>query len=208
MLCQRTVILAWKWFLFSLCTRGQCRVYYIYHVETILDAWFYLRFYISCGVAVTVRSHKKEFQVIFKGILNFWCCLNFWGRRHFWGRLHFCINFWGHLLNLLDEIIKFALYTFFSSNLSWKNQDIQIYKKTYRNWQVGPVLTPLVLDKNVFVVKKLFLKPEKTLKSYKVHLGALGTLIIFCQKIAISRELNIWLTSDLSVNSCLSIMVQ
>ena len=30
-----------------------------------LDAWYYFRFNISCGVAVTLRSHQIEFQVIF-----------------------------------------------------------------------------------------------------------------------------------------------
>ena len=30
---QYTVVFAWKWRLFSLYAHGQCRVYYIYHVE-------------------------------------------------------------------------------------------------------------------------------------------------------------------------------
>ena len=30
-----------------------------------LDAWYYFRFNVSCGVAVMVRSHQIEFQVIF-----------------------------------------------------------------------------------------------------------------------------------------------
>ena len=32
-----------------------------------LDAWYHFRFNISCGVAVTVRSHQKKNQVILKG---------------------------------------------------------------------------------------------------------------------------------------------
>ena len=30
-----------------------------------LDAWYYLRFNISCGVAVRVKSHQQKFQVYF-----------------------------------------------------------------------------------------------------------------------------------------------
>ena len=51
----------------QLCMHGQCRVHHIYHVE------FHFRFRrllsfpvkISCGVAVTVRSHQKKYQVTF-----------------------------------------------------------------------------------------------------------------------------------------------
>ena len=32
-----------------------------------LEAWYHFRFDISCGVAVTVRSHQKKNEVIFKG---------------------------------------------------------------------------------------------------------------------------------------------
>ena len=30
-----------------------------------LEAWYPFQFNISCGVAVTVRSHQKKFQIIF-----------------------------------------------------------------------------------------------------------------------------------------------
>ena len=30
-----------------------------------LDTWYHFRFNISCGVAVTVRSHQKKYQVTF-----------------------------------------------------------------------------------------------------------------------------------------------
>ena len=33
-----------------------------------LDAWYNFLFNISCGVAVTVRSHQQKFQFIFKGM--------------------------------------------------------------------------------------------------------------------------------------------
>ena len=42
-----------------------------------LDAWYHFRLNISCGVAVTVRSYQKKYQV------------NFLGQLHFRGRLHF-----------------------------------------------------------------------------------------------------------------------
>ena len=32
-----------------------------------LDAWYHFRFNISCGGAVTVKSHQNKNQVIFKG---------------------------------------------------------------------------------------------------------------------------------------------
>merc|ERR1711954_134661 len=46
-----------------------------------LDAWYYFRFNISCGVAVTLRSHQIEFQVIFN--------LHFRWHLHFLDHLHF-----------------------------------------------------------------------------------------------------------------------
>ena len=32
-----------------------------------LDAWYHIQFNISCGVAVTVRSHQEKFQVTLYG---------------------------------------------------------------------------------------------------------------------------------------------
>ena len=60
-----------------------------------LDAWYHFRFNISCGVAVTVRSHQEKFQVISLGeegdggkkVLeeraNFQGCLHFLGHLYF-----------------------------------------------------------------------------------------------------------------------------
>ena len=64
MLRQCTVVFAWKCRLFYSCAYGQCRVYYIYHVEfhfrfRVLESF---RFNISRSVVVTVRSHQKHFR--------------------------------------------------------------------------------------------------------------------------------------------------
>ena len=53
---------------FFICARMGNASYFIFIMwNTIsgLDAWYYFRLNVSCGVAVTVRSHQIEFQVIF-----------------------------------------------------------------------------------------------------------------------------------------------
>ena len=66
-LCQCTVVFAWKCRLFCLCVPGQCRIIIFIMLNSIsgLDAWYHFRFNVSYGVAVTVRSHQIKFQVIF-----------------------------------------------------------------------------------------------------------------------------------------------
>ena len=48
---------------FSVCAR-MCNAAYVIFIMwnsiSGLDAWYHFRFNISCGVAVTVRSHKKK----------------------------------------------------------------------------------------------------------------------------------------------------
>ena len=53
---------------FSVCAQMDNAAYIIFIMWNSisgLDAWYYFRFNISCGVAVTLRSHQIEFQVIF-----------------------------------------------------------------------------------------------------------------------------------------------
>ena len=40
-------------------------IYIIWNPIFGLDAWYHIRFNISCGVAVTGRSHQKNIQVIY-----------------------------------------------------------------------------------------------------------------------------------------------
>ena len=40
-------------------------IFIMWNSTSGLDAWYYFRFNISCGVVVTLRSHQIEFQVIF-----------------------------------------------------------------------------------------------------------------------------------------------
>ena len=53
---------------FSVCAR-MCNAAYVIFIMwnsiSGVDAWYYFRFNVSYGVAVTVRSHQIEFQVIF-----------------------------------------------------------------------------------------------------------------------------------------------
>ena len=69
-LCQCTVVFAFKCRLFPLCAHGPCRMYIIFILWNSisgLEAWYHFRSNISRGVAVTVRSHQEKFQVIFQG---------------------------------------------------------------------------------------------------------------------------------------------
>ena len=53
---------------FSVCAHVVNAAYIIFimwHSISGLDAWYYFWFNVSYGVAVTVRSHQIEFQVIF-----------------------------------------------------------------------------------------------------------------------------------------------
>ena len=53
---------------FSVCARMDNATYIIFIMWNSisgLDAWYYFRFNISNGVAVTVRSHQQKFQVTF-----------------------------------------------------------------------------------------------------------------------------------------------
>ena len=50
---------------FSVCARMDNAAYIMFimwNSITGLDAWYHFRFNISCGVAVTVRSHQKNFR--------------------------------------------------------------------------------------------------------------------------------------------------
>ena len=52
---------------FSLCARmgnAACIIFIMWNSISGLEAWYHFRFNISCGVAVTVRSHQEKFQVI------------------------------------------------------------------------------------------------------------------------------------------------
>ena len=63
-LCQYTVVFAWKRRIFCLCVHEQCRIYIIFimwNSTSSLDAWYHFQFNISCGVAVTMRGHQKKF---------------------------------------------------------------------------------------------------------------------------------------------------
>ena len=74
---------------FSVCACMGIDAYIIFIMWNLisgLDSWYHFRFNISCGVAITVRGHKKN-QVITKGkgggpkqIIE--------GRAIFLGRLH------------------------------------------------------------------------------------------------------------------------
>ena len=53
---------------FSVCAHMDNAAYIIsimWNSISGLEAWYHFQFNISCGVAVTVRSDKKKFQVIF-----------------------------------------------------------------------------------------------------------------------------------------------
>ena len=53
---------------FSVCARMDNAAYIIFIMWNFisgLDTWYYFRFNVSYGVAVKVRSHQIEFQVIF-----------------------------------------------------------------------------------------------------------------------------------------------
>ena len=55
---------------FSLCAHmgnAACIIFIMWNSISGLEAWYHFRFNISCGVAVTVRSHQEKFQVIFQG---------------------------------------------------------------------------------------------------------------------------------------------
>ena len=64
-----TVVFVWKCRHFCSCTHGQDNAAYIIFIMwnyiSGLDAWYHFRFNISCGVAVTGKSHKKKILVIF-----------------------------------------------------------------------------------------------------------------------------------------------
>ena len=52
---------------FSVCARMDNAAYIIFIMWNSisgLEPWYHFRFNISCGVAVTVRSHQQKFQVI------------------------------------------------------------------------------------------------------------------------------------------------
>ena len=54
--------------IFSVCARMYNAAYIIFIMWNSisgLDAWYYFRFNISCGVAVMVRSHQKKYLVTF-----------------------------------------------------------------------------------------------------------------------------------------------
>ena len=53
---------------FSLYARmgfATCIIFIMWTSISGLEAWYHFRFNISCGVAVTMRSHQEKFQVIF-----------------------------------------------------------------------------------------------------------------------------------------------
>ena len=59
---------------FSLCCvrmgNAACIVFIMWNSISGLEAWYHFRFNISCGLAVTVRSHQEKFQVIFQGVVR------------------------------------------------------------------------------------------------------------------------------------------
>ena len=54
--------------IFSVCAHMGNAAYIIFNMWNSisgLEPWYHFRFNISCGVAVMVRSHQIEFQIIF-----------------------------------------------------------------------------------------------------------------------------------------------
>ena len=64
------VILFYENVVFSVCARmGNATfiIFIMWNSISGLEAWYHFQFNISCGAAVTVRSHQEIFQVIFQG---------------------------------------------------------------------------------------------------------------------------------------------
>ena len=56
---------------FSVCAHigsGPYIIFIMWNSICGLEPWYHFGLNISCGVAVTVRSHPKKFQVTFKGM--------------------------------------------------------------------------------------------------------------------------------------------
>ena len=73
---------------FSVCARMDNAAYIIFIMWNSIsgsESWYRFRFNISCGVAVPVRSHQKDFRYFFKRRGQ----TKLEGRGKFGGRLHF-----------------------------------------------------------------------------------------------------------------------